>query len=95
MNDDNHWLENPRMIRDSTGAMRSADGSLSRVRAQRFRRPEFDREVFSVMVRWGGSNCGRLKKAARLGLAMRGYCALAEELGSRLLPRAILSEDLD
>ncbi|MCW5688393.1 MAG: acyl-CoA dehydrogenase family protein [Pseudolabrys sp.] len=86
--------ENVRMIRDSTRAVVAADGSLARIRAQRFQEPGFDAATFATMAEMGWLTLRLPEEAGGLGLGMAEYCALTQELGAALLPEPLIGTAL-
>lgn len=83
-----------RMIRDSVGAVVPADGSLSRIRAARYKSPGFERAVYATMVEMGWLALRLPEDAGGLGLAMADCCALTEALGSGLVPEPLIPATL-
>lgn len=86
--------ENVRMIRDSTRAVVAADGSLARIRAQRFQEPGFDAATFATMAEMGWLTLRLPEEAGGLGLGMAEYCALTQELGAGLVPEPLIGAAL-
>ncbi|WEX08712.1 acyl-CoA dehydrogenase family protein [Chelativorans sp. AA-79] len=88
------WAENVRMIRESARAVVPNDGSLARIRALRFTSPGFDRSVFALMAEMGWLSLRLPEDSGGLGLGMREYCALAQEVGSGLVPEPLIGAAL-
>ncbi|WP_199087328.1 acyl-CoA dehydrogenase family protein [Bosea sp. ASV33] len=87
---DEERLENVRMLRESAAAV--ADRSdLSRVRAQRFRQPGFDRAVWRQMGELGWLGLRLPEERGGAGLGMAELIALTEELGAALAPEPFIS----
>lgn len=87
---DEERLENVRMLRESAAAV--ADRSnLSRVRAQRFRQPGFDRAVWRQMAELGWLGLRLPEEQGGAGLGMAELIALTEELGATLSPEPFIS----
>ncbi len=86
---DEERLENVRMLRESAAAV--ADRiDLTRVRAQRFRQPGFDRAVWRQMAELGWLGLRLPEERGGAGLGMAELIALAEELGAALAPEPFI-----
>src|SRR5690242_8032933 len=86
--------ENVRMIRDSTRGVVGADGSLARIRPQRFQEPGFDPTILATMAEMGWLMLRLPEAAGGLGLGMAEYCALTQELGAGLVPEPLIGSAL-
>lgn len=87
---DEERLENVRMLRESAAAI--ADRSdLTRVRAQRFQQPGFDRESWRQMAELGWLGIRLPEERGGAGLGLAELIALAEELGAALAPEPYVS----
>ncbi len=90
MSNEDEIAENIRMITDSARAVVPADLDLPRVRALRFTDTGFDQAVLGTMAGMGWLILRLPEDAGGLGLGMREYCALAEVLGSGLVPEPLI-----
>jgi alkylation response protein AidB-like acyl-CoA dehydrogenase len=79
-----------RMIRDSAAAL-VPRGDLRRVRALRFAVPGFDRAAWRQICGLGWAGLALPESAGGSGLGMRAFAALAEELGTGLVPEPLIA----
>lgn len=84
------FRESLRMVRDSAAAV-APGGDLRRIRALRFTDPGFDRATWNTMCNLGWPALALPESAGGSGLGMRGYVALAEELGAGLVPEPLIA----
>ncbi len=81
--------ESLRMIRDSAAAV-APRGDLRRIRALRFTDPGFERATWEKMCALGWPALALPEAEGGSGLGMRGFAALAEELGAGLVPEPLI-----
>ncbi|MGH7119292.1 MAG: acyl-CoA dehydrogenase family protein, partial [Acetobacteraceae bacterium] len=78
-----------RMVRDSAAAV-VPRGDLRRIRALRFTDPGFDRATWRQICNLGWPALALPESEGGSGLGMRGFAALAEELGAGLVPEPLI-----
>jgi len=83
------FRESLRMVRDSAAAI-VPRGDLRRIRALRFTDPGFDRSTWKQICDLGWLALPLPESKDGSGLGMRGFVALAEELGSGLVPEPLI-----
>lgn len=88
---DDDWIENARMITGSLAALVPPDGSLERVRAQRFVSPGYDRSVMAQAAELGLPLMRIAQDQGGLGLGLRETCEVMRVLGGGLLPEPVPS----
>lgn len=79
------------MIRDSVGAIAPRGGDLKRIRALRFQAPGIDRGVWREIAGLGWLALHLPEDQDGLGMGMREFCAIAEELGAGLVPEPVVA----
>ena len=84
------WVDNARMIVDSSAAIVPQDGSLARVRAQRYAAPGFSAEVMAQMGELGWLQLCVPEDAGGAGLGMRECVSLMIALGHGLVPEPVV-----
>ncbi len=77
------------MIRDSAAAL-VPRGDLRRIRALRFESPGFDRAAWRQICALGWLGLTLPESAGGSGFGMRAFVALAEELGTGLVPEPLI-----
>lgn len=82
--------ESLRLIRDSAAAVAPRVGGLERIRALRFARWGFDREVWRQICELGWVGLRLPEAEGGAGLGMQEYCAIADELGAGLVPEPLI-----
>lgn len=90
---DHDTLENIRMIQESARAVVPVDLNLPRVRELRFS-GEFEPAVYRTMAEMGWLVLRVPEETGGLGLGMREQCALAEVLGSGIVPEPFIGGSL-
>lgn len=88
--DPDEWLENVRMLTESTAAIVPDDGDLTRVRSQRSVEPGFSRDAWANIVDMGWLGIRVAEDNGGLGLGVREAVALAQVLGRGLVPEPLL-----
>jgi alkylation response protein AidB-like acyl-CoA dehydrogenase len=88
--DDTDRAESIRMIRDSAAAVAPPGGDLKRVRALRFTDPGYDRGTLRQMGEMGWIGLRVPEERGGAGLGMGEACALAEALGTSLVPEPFI-----
>lgn len=81
--------ESLRMLRESAAAVAPRE-DLKRIRALRFTDPGFDRGTWEKMCALGWPALALPESEGGSGLGMRGFAALAEELGAGLVPEPLI-----
>jgi alkylation response protein AidB-like acyl-CoA dehydrogenase len=79
------------MVRDSVGAIAPRGGDFKRIRALRFRQPGIDTASWRTAADMGWLALRLPEDDGGPGLGMRGYCALAGELGAALVPEPVIA----
>jgi len=87
-------MESIRMIRDSAAAVAAPGGELKRIRELRFTEAGFDPAMLAEMGALGWIGLRLPEEAGGAALGMAECCALAEELGSGLVPEPLLASML-
>ncbi|WP_431284302.1 acyl-CoA dehydrogenase family protein [Humitalea sp. 24SJ18S-53] len=91
---DDERAESIRLIRDSAAAVAPSGGDLKRIRGWRFKAPCFDPAVWAEMGSLGWTGLRVPEDAGGAGLGMGEFCALAEALGSGLVPEPFVASAL-
>ncbi len=82
------------MVRASAAAVAPRNGDLSRIRALRFKQPDFDPDVWRDMAELGWIGIALPEEQGGIGFGMSETVALAEELGRGLAPEPLVSAAL-
>jgi alkylation response protein AidB-like acyl-CoA dehydrogenase len=88
--DDSDRLDSIRMIRESAAAIAPPGSDLGRVRALRFQPPGFDPATLREIGALGWIGLRVPEAAGGAGLGLGEMCALAEALGTALVPEPLI-----